>query len=55
MNAFRSSVDHQSQRALTSEVVFNSLLAPVRTVMVPASESGEVRFDNLSEDDETMA
>ena len=54
VNAFRSSVDNQSQRALTSPVVFNSLLAPVRTVMVPANSSAEgSRLDSVSEDDET--
>ena len=37
VNAFRGSVDGCSQRALTSPVVFNSLLAPVRTVMVPSN------------------
>jgi hypothetical protein len=56
VNAFRSSVDNQSQRALTSPVVFNSLLAPVRTVMVPGNNStGGARLDSVSEDDESTA
>lgn len=34
VNAFRSAIDGRSQRAIASPMVFNSLLAPVRTAMV---------------------
>lgn len=55
VNAFRSSVDGCSQRALTSPFVFNSLLAPVRTVMLPSESGASSSNDRVSGDEAPRA